>query len=73
MIRVAITEAAFVAIAASLPKGLSADAERSVSGNRPVWLPKAIHAQLEAMQRPKESLSDVIVRLFASEKATNLA
>jgi hypothetical protein len=69
VIRIAITEAAFLAIAASLPRGSSADAERSVSGNRLVWLPKPIHTQLEAMQRPKESLSDVIVRLFAAETA----
>jgi hypothetical protein len=67
VIRVVISGAAFEAIAATLPKGSSADAERSISGKKLVWLPKAIHAQLEAMQRPKESLSDLIVRLFAAD------
>jgi hypothetical protein len=69
MIRIAITEAAFAAICSTLPQGGSGEAERSVSGNRLVWIEKAIHGQLEAMRQPGEGHSETSLRLFAVDKA----
>ena len=68
MIRLPITEAAFDAIAKTLPKDRVADAERSASGKHFIWLEKAVVSQLDAMRRPGEGYSETILRLFAAEK-----
>ena len=54
MIRIAIKEAAFAAIAASLPKGRSAHAERPTGGKVFLWLEDAIVNQLAVPRRPGE-------------------
>ena len=69
MIRIAITEAAFEAIARTLPADRAAGAERSISGKYLVWIEKAVHGQLEGLRRPDECLSDVILRLVEIEPA----
>jgi hypothetical protein len=69
MIRIAITPAAFEAIAKTLPLG-SVGYENKVNekGERLIWLDPALLARLKAMRGPGESYSDVILRV-ASESA----
>ena len=64
MIRIAISQAAFDAIAATLPLG-SVGYENKIDedGNRLIWLDHAVVARLRAMRGPGESWSDVIIRL----------
>jgi hypothetical protein len=64
VIRIAITQAAFEAIAATLPLG-SVGYENAVNeyGQRHVWLAPEVVDRLRAMRRPGESYSDVILRL----------
>jgi hypothetical protein len=64
MIRIAISQAAFEAIAATLALG-SVGFENKIdeNGNRLIWLDHAVVARLKAMRGPGESFSDVILRL----------
>jgi hypothetical protein len=64
VIRIAITQAAFDAIAATLQLGSVAyEADRTEKGEvEPRWLDK-----LKAMHGPSERYSDVIIRLAASD------
>jgi hypothetical protein len=64
MIRIAITQAAFDAIAATLPLG-SVGYENAINerGERYVWLAPTVVDRLRAMRGPGESYSDVILRL----------
>jgi hypothetical protein len=65
--RIAITQAACDAIAATLPLGsVSYDNAFNERGKRCVWLPPNVVDRLRAQRRPGESYSDVILRL-ASE------
>jgi hypothetical protein len=65
MIRIAITPAAFDAIAATLPLGsVGYEAKRDAQGNCLVWFDEWIVNRLSAFRGPGESYSDVIVRLF---------
>jgi hypothetical protein len=63
MIRIAITSAAFEAIAATLPLG-NVGCENGVNekGERYVWLAPQVVDRLRAMRGPGESYSDVIMR-----------
>jgi hypothetical protein len=64
MIRIAITAAAFDAIAAPLPLGsVSFERHPADDGQRLVWLERSVVARLRALRRPGESYSDVIMRL----------
>jgi hypothetical protein len=64
MIRIAITVAAFEAIAQTLPLGsVGYEAEANDRGERTVWLEEAWVDRLGAMRGPGESYSDVILRL----------
>jgi hypothetical protein len=66
MIRIAITEAAFAAIAATLPLGtVSFENKTNERGERLVWLEPRMVDKLRAMRGPGESYSDVILRLAA--------
>ena len=57
MIRIAITPAAYDAIAATLPLGSVAyEAEPKERGERTVWLEAAMVDRLTAMRRPGETL-----------------
>ena len=64
MMRSAITQAAFDAIAATLPLGsVSYENAFNQRGERYVWLPPNVVDRLKAMRRPGESYSDVILRV----------
>jgi hypothetical protein len=66
MIRIAITQAAFDAIARTMPFG-SVNFEAGVDdkGERYIWLPRAVVDRLRSLRGPGESFSDVILRLAA--------
>ena len=63
MIRIAITQAAYDAICATLPLG-SVGYENKVNerGERLIWLDRAVVDRLRAIRGPGESFSDVILR-----------
>ena len=64
MIRIAITPAAFDAIAATLPLGsVGCKPELNEKGERLIWLERAHVDKLAAMRGPGESYSDVILRI----------
>jgi len=64
MIRIAITPAAFDAIAATLPVGsVAVEAEPNERRERLIWLETAMVDRLGAMRGPGESYSEVILRL----------
>jgi hypothetical protein len=68
MIKIAISQAAFDAIAATLPLGsVGYENETNERGERYVWLDHAVVARLRAMRGPGESYSDVIPRLIELE------
>ena len=70
MIRIAITQAAFDAIAQTMPFG-SVNFESGVDdkGERYIWLPRAVVDCLPGLRGPGESFSDVILRLAADGEA----
>jgi hypothetical protein len=64
MVRIAISQAAFEAIARTLPLGsVSFENETNEQGQRLIWLDRAMVDRLRAMRGPGESYSDVIIRL----------
>jgi hypothetical protein len=64
MIRISVTDAAFEAIAATLPFGSAGfEREPDASGQRHIWLERRFVDRLAAMRGPGESYSDVILRL----------
>jgi hypothetical protein len=66
MIRIAITVEAFDAIARTMPFG-SVNFEAGVddTGERSIWLPRAVVDRLRALRGPGESFGDVILRVAA--------
>ena len=68
MVRIAITQAAFDAICATLPFG-SVSYENAIDehGNRLIWLPHDVLAKLNRARGPGESFSDVILKLVEAE------
>jgi hypothetical protein len=70
MIRIAISSAAFEAIAQTLPLGsVGYEAEAKDRGERYVWLGDAMADRLGAMRGPGESYGDAILRLVGMETA----
>jgi hypothetical protein len=68
MIRIPVTAAAFDAITATLPAGsVGFEAEPDAEGYRLIWLDEPVVARLTAMRGPRESFSDVIMRLVEQE------
>jgi hypothetical protein len=67
MVRIAISQAAFDAIARTMPFG-SVDFEAGVDdkGERYIWLPRAVVDRLRSLRGPGESYSDVILALASS-------
>jgi hypothetical protein len=64
MIKIAITQAAFDAIARTMPFGsVNLEAGVDANGERYIWLPRAVVDRLRALRGPGESYSDVILRL----------
>ena len=69
MIRIAITPAAFEAIAVTLPLGsVGYENEINERGERLIWLDYAVVSRLRAARGPGQSFSDVILRLTAGER-----
>ena len=66
MIRIAITQAAFDAIASTLPLDSVSFEVEATEGDRYVWLSPNVVDQLHSLRGPGESYSDVIVRLVAA-------
>jgi hypothetical protein len=68
MIKIAISQVAFDAIAATLALGsVGYESATNERGERLIWLDHAVADRLRAMQGPGESYSDVILRLTESE------
>jgi hypothetical protein len=66
MIRIAISQAAFDAIARTMPFGsVNFEAGVDANGERYIWLPRAVVDRLRALRGPGESFSDVILRIAA--------
>ena len=74
MIRIAITQAAFDAIAATLSRG-SVGFENATNerGERLIWLDHSVVARLRSLRGPGESFSDVILRLAKETTPTKRA
>jgi hypothetical protein len=75
MIRIAITPAAFDAIAAMVASGnVLHERERTAQGGYFVWLDKSVVKNLERLRRPRdEDLSAVIIRLFGEQANEQIA
>jgi hypothetical protein len=68
LIRIAITQAAFDAIAATLPLGsVSYENQFNERNERYVWLPPDVVNRLKAQRRPGENYSDAILQLVETE------
>jgi hypothetical protein len=64
MTRIAITLEAYQALVATLPLGSVAyEPEPNAKGERVIWLEEVWLSNLNAMRKPGESYSDVILRL----------
>ena len=67
MIRIAISQAAFEAIAQTLPLGnVGYENEVNERGERLIWLEPHVVNRLRAMRGPGESYSDVIITISLS-------
>jgi hypothetical protein len=67
MVRIAISEAAFEAIARTLPLGsVAVEPYYNEQGERLIWLEAAMVDRLGAMRGPGESYSDVIMQIAAN-------
>ena len=70
MIRIAISEAAFEAIAATMLLGsVGYERDLNAQGERVIWLEKVWIDKLDAIRMPGESYSDVILWLAELEAA----
>jgi hypothetical protein len=71
VIRIAITQAAFDAIAKTLALGsVSFENKANEKGERLVWLDRALVDRLRSLRGPGESYLDVILKLAASRSAS---
>jgi hypothetical protein len=68
MIRISVTEAAFAAVAETLPFGnVGFETQRNERGEHMIWLEARVVDRLVALRRERESYSDVILRLVEIE------
>ena len=66
MVRIAITQAAFDAIARTLSLGsMKFENKTDADGNRVIWLDRGVVEQLRSLRGPGESYGDVIMRIAA--------
>jgi hypothetical protein len=66
MVRIAISQAAFDAIAKTLPLGsVGYENAANEKGERLIWLDPSVVDRLRSLRGPGESYSDVILRLAA--------
>jgi hypothetical protein len=64
MVRIAISQAAFEAICATLPFGsVSYENATNERGERLIWLERGVVDRLRSLRGPGESYSDVILRV----------
>jgi hypothetical protein len=64
MIRIAISQAAFDAIASTMPLGsVGFENARAPNGDWLIWLPHDVLAKLKALRGPGEDYSDAILRV----------
>ena len=64
MVKIAITPAAYAAIAATLALGtVAVEPERAADGSVHIWLDPGVVAKLKALRGPGESYSDMILAL----------
>ena len=69
MVRIPITVEAFEAVIATVPLGtIVYEPDLTPNGERLVWAEKLALDELEAMRRPGETRSDVILRLVEMER-----
>ena len=74
MIRIAISQAAFEAIARTLPFGsMSFENKIDENGDRLIWLERRMLDKLNSHRRAGESYSDVILRVAAENAVTRLS
>jgi hypothetical protein len=67
VIRIAITQAAYEAISATLPLGsVTVEPYYDAKGERVIWLDEVWVDRLAAMRGPSEIYSDVILRIAAA-------
>ena len=67
MIKIAVSQAAFDAISATLSLGsVGYENEINERGERLIWLPHDVLAKLNHLRGPGESYSDVILRVAAA-------
>jgi hypothetical protein len=67
MVRIAITQAAFEAIARTLKLGnVAFENKTDEEGARLIWLDRAVVDRMHSQCGPGESFSDVILRLVAA-------
>jgi hypothetical protein len=70
LIRIAITAAAFNAVAKTLPVGSFAyEPETTADGGRFIWIDRRARGQLDALRGPGESYSEIILKLAGIEAA----
>ena len=73
MIRIAITQAAFEAIAKTLPFGdVSFENQIDEHGQRIIWLPRDVLYRLRSLRAPGEDYSGVILRIAAGGAWTQM-
>lgn len=69
MIRITINQAAFDAIASTLPLGSAAyEQEADADGEREIWLAADVVNRMRYLRGPGQSYSDVILRLAAETR-----
>ena len=67
MVRIAISQAAFDAIAKTLPLGsVSFENKTNQNGERLIWLPPNVVDRLRALRGPGEDYSQVILRVASA-------
>jgi hypothetical protein len=70
MIRIPVSQAAFEAVGTMSPLGrVVYEPLLNAKGERLIWIEPAVLDKLEALRGPRESLSDVILRLVKMESA----
>jgi hypothetical protein len=68
VIRIAVSQAAFDAVADTLPLGsVMYEAELNARGERLIWIERLALNKLDGVRGPSESYSDVILRLVEME------
>ena len=68
MIRITISTEAYTFMAATLPGNVGIERQRAQNGDVYIWLDPGIVNRLNALRRPGESYSDVILRLATAQR-----